>query len=59
MSKPVDISMKALKILFALSLLFLVGFAVSGCATLEEPDETSIPWSRPQSWEKKIPGMGM
>ena len=51
--------MKALKILFALSLLSLTGFAVSGCATMAEPEDTQIPWSRPQSWEKKVPGMGM
>jgi hypothetical protein len=59
MSQPVDFSMKVLKILFGLSLLCLAGFAASGCATLAEPKETAIPWSRPQSWEHKVPGMGM
>lgn len=30
-------------------------FFVTGCA---DPDESSIPWSRPQSWEGGVPGMG-
>lgn len=51
--------MKALKILFALLLLSAVGLAVSGCTTMAEPEDTAVPWSRPQSWEQKAPGMGM
>ena len=51
--------MKALKILFAFSLLILAGFAASGCQTMAEPEDTAVPWSRPQEWEKKQPGMGM
>jgi hypothetical protein len=29
----------------------------SGCAT-KQPEDSSIPWSRPASWEGGIPGMG-
>ncbi|MFA6286917.1 MAG: hypothetical protein WC661_05975 [Opitutaceae bacterium] len=29
----------------------------SGCST-KTPDDSSIPWSRPASWEGGIPGMG-
>jgi hypothetical protein len=59
MSLPADKFMKILKILFASSLLALAGFAASGCQTLAEPEDTAVPWSRPQEWEKKQPGMGM
>ncbi len=51
--------MKILKIFFASSLLTLAGFAASGCQTLAEPEDTAVPWSRPQEWEQKQPGMGM
>ena len=51
--------MKVLKTLFVLSLLALVGLAVTGCTTMDEPSDTSVPWSRPQEWEQKAPGMGM
>ena len=51
--------MKTLKLLFALSLLALAGFAASGCQTMDEPSDTAVPWSRPQEWEQKQPGMGM
>lgn len=37
--------------------LFLVVWAISGCQTAE--DKSSIPWNRPQPWEKSgIPGVG-
>lgn len=29
----------------------------TGCAT-KQPEDSSIPWSRPASWEGGIPGMG-
>ncbi len=29
----------------------------SGCAS-KQPEDSSIPWSRPASWEGGIPGMG-
>lgn len=37
----------------------LVGgsFLLTGCTTKTEQDST-IPWSRPASWEGGIPGMG-
>lgn len=34
-----------------------VAFAVSGC-TSKTPEDSSIPWSRPASWEGTVPGMG-
>ncbi|MBC8041005.1 MAG: hypothetical protein H7Y06_10710 [Opitutaceae bacterium] len=39
--------------------LALVGgsFLFTGCTTKTEAD-SSIPWSRPASWEGGIPGMG-
>jgi hypothetical protein len=44
------------KLLPALLLLALAA-AFSGCTTKTSKD-TSIPWSRPASWEGGIPGMG-
>lgn len=41
-----------------LALLAIVGAtALSGCATKSEKDST-IPWSRPASWEGQAPGFG-
>jgi hypothetical protein len=42
-----------------LSLLAVVGASLlfTGCTTKTEQD-SSIPWSRPASWEGGIPGMG-
>ena len=51
--------MKTFKTLLALFLLALVGLALSGCNTMAEPEDTSLPWGRPHSWEQKAPGMGM
>lgn len=36
---------------------FFVAALASGCATKQSEDST-IPWSRPASWEGGIPGMG-
>lgn len=30
-------------------------FLFAGCA---DPDESTIPWSRPKDWEGGVPGMG-
>ncbi len=38
-------------------LLVAFGAIAAGCST-NSPKQTSIPWSRPQSWEGQIPGMG-
>lgn len=38
-----------------LALLCLL--ALAGCAS-QDPDESSIPWSRPHSWENTAPGFG-
>ncbi len=43
------------KIIVALSLTALAVIGLSGCAT--DPKESSIPWSRPATWENQIPGM--
>jgi hypothetical protein len=42
-------------------LLLALGSALAvlatGCAT-KQPEDSSIPWSRPANWEGGIPGMG-
>lgn len=48
--------MPALKRLLLALLLGAVSLLVNGCTSSDE--ETSIPWSRPQSWEGQVPGMG-
>jgi len=42
-----------------LRLALALGLAAmaSACAT-KQPEDSSIPWSRPASWEGGIPGMG-
>ncbi len=49
-------SMKASYRLFLLLGLLSAGL-LSGCATKTE-DETTIPWSRPATWEGTAPGFG-
>ncbi len=44
---------RPLIILIAATLVALTG----GC-TAKQPEDSSIPWSRPASWEGGIPGMG-
>jgi nitrous oxide reductase accessory protein NosL len=43
----------------ALLALLIATFTLlaTGC-TSKTADETSIPWSRPSSWEGQVPGMG-
>lgn len=41
----------------ALLLLFSGGLFLAGCAT-RNPEESTIPWSRPADWEGQVPGMG-
>ena len=48
--------MKPQKFLLALLTLAL-GAILTGCTTKTSKD-SSIPWSRPASWEGGIPGMG-
>jgi hypothetical protein len=48
--------MKAKKTLLALLTVALAAI-FSGCTTKTARD-TSIPWSRPATWEGGIPGMG-
>ncbi len=46
---------------FVLAAIALAGFGAflitSGCTT-KTPEDSTIPWSRPASWEGGIPGMG-
>ena len=45
-------------VLVGLALAGLIAALVSsGCST-KSADDSSIPWSRPASWEGGIPGMG-
>ncbi|HVW20707.1 MAG TPA: hypothetical protein VHC86_05785 [Opitutaceae bacterium] len=42
----------------ALGALLLAGAAfLAGCST-QSPKDSSIPWTRPASWENQVPGMG-
>jgi uncharacterized lipoprotein YmbA len=43
------------KSLFALLLLAIALLGLSGCSSPQQ--DSSIPWSRPASWEGRIPGM--
>ncbi len=43
------------KSLFALLLLALASLGLSGCTAPQQ--DSSIPWSRPATWEGRIPGM--
>jgi hypothetical protein len=43
--------------IFSLVLALAAVLFASGCAT-KQPEDSSIPWSRPASWEGGIPGMG-
>lgn len=45
---------KLIALILATALVSLTLF-VSGCA---DPDESTIPWSRPKDWEGGVPGMG-
>ena len=40
-------------------LLAIFGFALAGCATTDENQQSDIPWNAPQSWEGSpgIPGL--
>ncbi len=49
--------MSVLKRLLLVSLLGSTILGLTGC-TSSDTDENSIPWSRPQSWEGNVPGMG-
>lgn len=44
-----------LKTIVALALLTLLGISMTGCLNKAE-DESSMPWSRPASWENQVPG---
>jgi hypothetical protein len=39
----------------ALFLLGLLALGTTGCLN-KAPDESSMPWSRPASWENQVPG---
>ncbi|MEC8614735.1 MAG: hypothetical protein VXY17_04965 [Verrucomicrobiota bacterium] len=37
--------------------LALIALSMSGCFD-SDPDDQSVPWSRPAEWERGAPGMG-
>ena len=37
--------------------LALITLSMSGCFD-SDPDDQSVPWSRPAEWERGAPGMG-
>jgi hypothetical protein len=46
-----------LRRILRLALGSTLALLATGCAT-KQPEESSIPWSRPATWEGGIPGMG-
>ncbi len=46
----------ALKRLVFLALAAAGALIFSGCAT--RPEDATVPWSRPASWEGQLPGVG-
>lgn len=46
--------------MFVLALLMLAAGLLTGCATTEKDNVSSIPWNRPQQWEAQggLGGMG-
>jgi hypothetical protein len=48
--------MKFSKVVLTLVFASLVGLLFGGCTSA--PEDSSIPWNRPASWEGGIPGMG-
>jgi hypothetical protein len=49
--------MRLLRPLLTSLLAFFAMLASSGCTT-KTADESTIPWSRPASWEGGVPGLG-
>jgi hypothetical protein len=43
--------------LFLLLAASTLALLATGCTT-KQPEDSSIPWSRPATWEGGIPGMG-
>ena len=46
---------KTLTLILAIASLGGALLFTAGCA---DPDESNIPWSRPQEWEGGVPGLG-
>lgn len=46
---------KTLSLILAIASLSLTLLFSAGCA---DPEESNIPWSRPQEWEGGVPGLG-
>jgi starvation-inducible outer membrane lipoprotein len=47
---------KLIKRLVLLALAAAGALILSGCAS--NPQDSSVPWSRPADWEGKLPGVG-
>lgn len=48
---------KNMKRIILFLLLATALFSLSGCLS-GDPDEQSVPWSRPAEWERGAPGFG-
>jgi hypothetical protein len=48
--------MRSLKILFVLGAASALAFLSTGCTA--NPEQSSVPWSRPADWEGQAPGFG-
>lgn len=47
---------KLLSTILAIATLASPALFLGGCTA--DPDESTIPWSRPKDWEGGVPGMG-
>lgn len=47
---------KVISIALAFASLSLTMMFTAGCGA--DPDESTIPWSRPKDWEGGVPGLG-
>lgn len=45
------------KRILPIATLMALAIGIGGC-TSQSPDESSIPWTRPQGWENTAPGFG-
>jgi hypothetical protein len=51
----VSMTKSLLKKLILIMILTTMGVGLTGCLS-RDPGDTSIPWSRPASWENQVPG---
>jgi len=46
----------AFRSLFAVAILAVIAFSLTGCATTEPENESTRPWNVPKQWENGLPG---